>query len=186
MRPTVFLDRDGVLNQKMPEDDYVKRVEELRLLPGVPEAVRRLSDSGMRLIITTNQRGIARGRFTEADLHGIHERMLSALAPARIDAIYFCPHDAEQCDCRKPAVGLFRRARAEHPEIDLTASLVVGDSLADLQAAEAIGSRAILIARGARREELLQAASLRGLPVIAAAPSLLAAVPLILQPGDRR
>ena len=120
MRPeTFFLDRDGVINRQLP-DDYVKTWREFEFLPRAKEALRLLTEAGLRLVIVTNQRGIARGLMTEADLQDIHTRMLAELsdAGAQIAAIYCCPHDHGQCRCRKPQPGMLRQAQMDFPAID--------------------------------------------------------------------
>ena len=93
---TIFLDRDGTINRKRPEGDYVKTWEEFEFLPGALAGLRGMAENGARMICVTNQRGIARGRMTEAALEEIHRRMLEAVREAggRIDAVYYCPHEA--------------------------------------------------------------------------------------------
>ncbi|MGO8759161.1 MAG: D-glycero-alpha-D-manno-heptose-1,7-bisphosphate 7-phosphatase [Terracidiphilus sp.] len=144
---TVFLDRDGILNEKMPEGEYVTRWEEFHVLPGVPEALRRLNEAGLRAIVVSNQRGIARGLYTLAAVESIHaafERQLEA-AGARIDAFFVCPHDNGQCNCRKPLPGLFEQAVARFPEITAAASAMIGDSLADIEFGRRLGIATIFI-----------------------------------------
>jgi D-glycero-D-manno-heptose 1,7-bisphosphate phosphatase len=145
--PTVFLDRDGVINRKPASDDYVKSWDEFEFLPGVLEAIATLHRHGFRIIVVTNQRGIALGRFTEADLKVIHHRMVEVISRpgGSIDAIYYCPHDYDCCDCRKPQGGLFFRAQQDYPDISFSESTMIGDSLTDMQAAERIGCRKILV-----------------------------------------
>ena len=106
---TVFLDRDGVLNEKMPEGQYVTSPEEFHLLPGVAEAIGRLNCAGLRVILVSNQRGIALGLYTAADVDAIHAGLQTVLENhgAQLDGIYYCPHDKSQCNCRKPMPGLF-------------------------------------------------------------------------------
>ena len=128
----VFLDRDGVVNRKAPEGSYVTSVAEFELLPGVPEAIARLREAGLPVVVVTNQRGIARGRMTEADLTAIH-----ALLPP-VDAVYFCPHEGG-CACRKPGTAMFEWA-ARDLGVALDASAVVGDRASDMLAAERIGA----------------------------------------------
>jgi D-glycero-D-manno-heptose 1,7-bisphosphate phosphatase len=154
---TVFLDRDGVINRKLPEDHYVRSWSEFEFLPGTLEALKILAGVFARIVVITNQRGIARGLMTMADLEAIHVRMLDDIAAAggRIDSIYVCPHDREECDCRKPLPGLFLQARREHPEIRFTESVMVGDSISDLLPAFGLGIRAELVATGSRRAEIL-------------------------------
>jgi D-glycero-D-manno-heptose 1,7-bisphosphate phosphatase len=137
-----FLDRDGTINEKAPEGDYIKRPAEVVLLPGVAEAVRRLNDAGIWVIVVTNQRGIALGRMTERDLEAVHAELsaqLEAAAGARIDAFFHCPHDVGECDCRKPETGMFRQARERFPWIDLASSVVIGDSPSDVAAGRTLG-----------------------------------------------
>ncbi len=114
---TVFLDRDGILNEKMPEHRYVTRWEEFRVLPGVPEALRRLNEAGLRVVVVSNQRGIAKGLYTAADLDAMHAKFQSLLAleGAHIDAFFICPHETDECNCRKPLPGLFEQAVARFP-----------------------------------------------------------------------
>lgn len=147
---TAFVDRDGTINEKAPEGDYVKSWEEFRFLPGAPEALRALSEAGLKVVVVTNQRGIALGRMTEADLADIHARMLERLEAggARIDAIYHCPHEEGACDCRKPRTGMFERARSELPDVDFSRSVTIGDSERDMGAGRAVGSRLVRIGAG--------------------------------------
>jgi D-glycero-D-manno-heptose 1,7-bisphosphate phosphatase len=145
-----FLDRDGTINEKAPEGDYIKSPAELRVLPGSAEAIRRLNDAGIRVIVVTNQRGIALGRMTQSDLAAVHEgltQLLDEATGAYIDAFFFCPHDIGECDCRKPETGMFRQALAEFPGIDLDASAVIGDSESDVEAGRRMGLTAVQIGR---------------------------------------
>jgi D-glycero-D-manno-heptose 1,7-bisphosphate phosphatase len=132
---TVFLDRDGVLNEKMPEGQWVTRWADFHVLPGVPEAIAKLNQAGLRVIVVSNQRGIALGRFSSADVESIHtafQRLLKTHG-AHVDAFYFCPHDRLECNCRKPLPGMFEQARGEFPEISATTSAMLGDSLPDVE-----------------------------------------------------
>ena len=141
-----FLDRDGTINLKAPEGEYVTYVSELALLPGAAEAIRRLNDARILVIVVTNQRGIALGRMSEQDLAEIHaelEARLDAAAGARIDAFFHCPHDLNKCSCRKPATGMFIAARVRFPGIDFSASVTVGDSASDVEAGRALGMRTL-------------------------------------------
>ena len=144
---TIFLDRDGTINRKRPEGDYVKTWEEFEFLPGALAGLRRMAESGAQMICVTNQRGIARNRMTEAALGEIHRRMMDVIREAggRIDAVYYCPHEAGQCNCRKPLTGLFERARLDFPEINFTDSLVVGDAISDMAAASRLGCGSVLV-----------------------------------------
>lgn len=132
---TVFLDRDGVINCKLPEGRYVSSWQHFQLLPGVAKAIARLNRARLRTVVVTNQRGIALGLYTAADVNNIHGRLQLALAEsdAHIDGFYFCPHDKAECNCRKPLPGLFEQARSEFPDIDPGASVIIGDSLSDVE-----------------------------------------------------
>lgn len=144
---TVFLDRDGVLNEKMPEGAYVTRWQEFHVLPGVPEALARLRAAGLRLIVVSNQRGIARGLYSADDVEAIHARFQQLLEPAgaRIDAFFICPHEKGACNCRKPLPGLFEQASARFPGIAAATGAMIGDSLSDMEFARALGMPALLI-----------------------------------------
>lgn len=141
---TIFLDRDGVINRKR-DDDYVKNWSEFEFLPGAKEALKILTEKNYRLIIVTNQRGVARGWMSEADVQEVHTRMLAELTPARIAAIYYCPHDKDQCDCRKPKTGMFLEAQRDFPDINFAESIFIGDSISDMQAGAKVGCRLIFI-----------------------------------------
>ena len=172
-RPAIFLDRDGVINRKRPEGDYVRSWGEFEFLPGVLDALAAMAQTPARIIVVTNQRGIARGRLTEADLAEIHARMVAAIGAhgGRIDAIYYCPHEGG-CDCRKPRTGLFEQALRDFPDTDLANSVVIGDSLSDMEAAARVGCRAMLIAEGERRLETLRDAAGQGVVIEACMRSL--------------
>jgi D-glycero-D-manno-heptose 1,7-bisphosphate phosphatase len=143
----VFLDRDGVLNQKPSEGQYIGRWSNFHWLPGVENAIAALNRSGRRVVVVSNQRGIALGHYTGADVETLHDQLQRHLAlhGARIDAFYFCPHDVGECDCRKPKTGLFRRAFLDFPEASAQNSLVIGDSLSDIQAARNLDMPSIFI-----------------------------------------
>jgi len=144
---TVFLDRDGVLNRKLPEDRYVTSWSEFHPLPGVPQAIARLNQAGLRVIVVSNQRGIARGLYTSNDVRKVHAELQSWLQSqgAHIGAFYFCPHNKQQCNCRKPLPGLFHQAVAEFPEIAAASSIMIGDSLSDIQFGHRLGMRTIFL-----------------------------------------
>ncbi len=144
---TVFLDRDGVVNEKMPEGRYVTRQSEFHLLPGVAEAISRLNQAGHRVILVSNQRGVALGLYTTADVDAIHAWLRDSLASdgARIDGIYYCPHEKGVCDCRKPLPGLFQRAVVDFPDIDANTSVMIGDSLSDIEFGRGLGMACIFI-----------------------------------------
>jgi D-glycero-D-manno-heptose 1,7-bisphosphate phosphatase len=165
---TVFLDRDGILNEKMPEGQYVTRWEEFHVLPGVSEAVARLNQAELRVIVVSNQRGIARGLYTAANVDSIHaafQRQL-ARAGAHIDAFFICPHDRGECNCRKPLPGLFEQAVARFPEITGVTSVMVGDSLSDIDFGRRLGMATIFVnvdpqRRSPHAEEAAKLADLR-------------------------
>lgn len=142
MTRTVFLDRDGTINVKAPEGEYVTSVADFRYLPGAEEAVRLLDGAGYRVIVVTNQRGIALGRMTAGDVEQIHERLRADLP---IAAVYVCPHERGACDCRKPQIGLFRQAQADHPDIDLPCEVLIGDADSDMEAGRRLGCRTIRV-----------------------------------------
>lgn len=148
---TLFLDRDGVINKKI-ENDYVRSWDQFEFLPGVLDALNKLSKIFGRIIIVTNQRGIGKGLMTEDDLHEIHEKMLQLIRQhgGRIDAIYYCPHDyeKEECDCRKPKPGLALQAKRDFPEINFEKSVMVGDSESDIVFARNLGMVAVGISQG--------------------------------------
>lgn len=138
---TVFLDRDGVINRKMPEGQYVTCWDQFQLLPRAVEAIALLNRYGFRVIVVSNQRGIALGIYTAQDVLAIHAKLQKLLEAegAHIDGFYFCPHDKGQCNCRKPGPGLFEQARAEFPQISAARSIMIGDSLSDMAFGHALG-----------------------------------------------
>lgn len=140
-RPTVILDRDGVLNERPPRAEYVRRPEEFRWLPGAREALRSLREAGYRVIVVSNQAGVARGAMTGADLAAVTKLMTdeAAAAGGRIDAVYHCTHDWDEgCECRKPRPGMLFAAQRDH-HLDLTRTVFVGDDERDGEAARAAG-----------------------------------------------
>jgi histidinol-phosphate phosphatase family protein len=163
VRPAVFVDRDGVINRRLP-GDYVRSWDQFRFLPGARAGLRLLREAGYLLVIITNQRGIGRGLMSEADLAEVHRRLQLALARsgAGVDAILHCPHDlGDRCGCRKPQPGMIDRAFGMFP-IDRSRSWVVGDSDSDIAAGRAAGLPGILVTpRGAPRPQgVLTAGSL--------------------------
>jgi D-glycero-D-manno-heptose 1,7-bisphosphate phosphatase len=148
MHRAIFVDRDGTININRP--DHVKTWDEFVFLPNALSALRKLAARDWLVIVTTNQAAIARGQTQEETVRDIHARMTQAVASAggRIDAVYFCPHHPdEQCDCRKPRTGLYVQA-ARQFDIDLSQSIVIGDAVADIEAAQAIGAIPILVLTG--------------------------------------
>jgi D-glycero-D-manno-heptose 1,7-bisphosphate phosphatase len=143
----VFLDRDGVINRKLPEGQYVTRWEDFEMLPGVAAAIATLNRSGRKVIVATNQRGIALGLMTEADLSLIHERLRGELGRqgAILDAIYYCPHGREECNCRKPQTGMIESAFQDFPGATPENSVFIGDSLADMECGNRAGMATIFV-----------------------------------------
>ena len=143
----VFLDRDGVTNRKLPEGQFVRCWRDFEFLPGAESAIAALNRSGRHIIVISNQRGIALGLYTCADVETLHMKLQERMAEhdAHIDAFYYCPHDRNQCDCRKPKTGLFEQAFRDFPEASALNSIVIGDSITDIQAARTLGLLAIFI-----------------------------------------
>jgi D-glycero-D-manno-heptose 1,7-bisphosphate phosphatase len=143
MNRAVFLDRDGVINRKPLEGEYVTRWEEIEILPGVAKAITLLNRANFKVIVVTNQRCIAKALVTRVEVESIHDRMCHALedAGATIDAVYYCPHEKQPpCTCRKPAPGMLLLAARQH-EIDLTESWMIGDSEIDIAAGRSAGCK---------------------------------------------
>lgn len=145
-RPAVFLDRDGTL---IRDFHFIAKPEQVELLAGVGDAVRRLNDAGLPVIVVTNQSGIARGYFNESDYERVQARTEDLLAQkgARIDGSFMCPHHPDftgPCDCRKPGTLLFRLA-AEALDLDTSRSWYIGDKLRDVLPARDLGGRGILV-----------------------------------------
>ncbi len=156
MTTTVFLDRDGVINEKPVDGMYVTSWHEFKFLPGAAEAIRMLNQAGAQVIVVTNQRGVALGIMTDEDVREIHREMLEDLhgAGARLDAVYFCPHAEGSCDCRKPGIGLFLKAKTDFPDIVFEDAFVIGDSDRDMDAGRRLGTRLIRIGRSVVPDEL--------------------------------
>jgi|SRR5437016_1912269 len=147
MSRAAFLDRDGVINRKPPEGQYVTHWEEMHFLPDVARAIALLNRADFRVIVVTNQRCAAKGLVSVAALEAIHQRMCAELAAsgAKIDEIYYCPHEKHPpCSCRKPAAGMLLAAARAH-NIDLTASSMIGDSEIDVEAGRNAGCRTALV-----------------------------------------
>jgi D-glycero-D-manno-heptose 1,7-bisphosphate phosphatase len=143
----VFLDRDGIINRKAPEGEYIGAWGDFHLLPGAEAAIAALNRSGRRVIVVTNQRGVALGRYTSEAVERLHAQLQEHLGlhGAHIDAFYFCPHDKDECDCRKPGTGMFEQAYRDFPEATRANSLVVGDSWPDIEAARRLDVPAIFV-----------------------------------------
>ena len=174
----IILDRDGVINQD--SDDYIKSVDEFIPLPGSLEAIARLSQAGYRVAVATNQSGIARGFYDVATLNAMHDKLRRLLGAVggEIEMITFCPHGPnDSCDCRKPAPGMYREI-AKRMDISLENVPIVGDSLRDLQAAQTVGARPILVRTGKGERTLAKGIGLEGIPVYT---DLAAAVTALLE-----
>jgi D-glycero-D-manno-heptose 1,7-bisphosphate phosphatase len=144
-----LLDRDGTLNRKPPEGEYVTDVGELELLPGAAEAVGVLNRAGVGVAVVTNQRCIALGRLDDAGLERIHATLQARLADAgaRVDAFYHCPHEAGACTCRKPEPGLLAAAARDFGAAPAE-SVMIGDAASDVEAGRRFGARTVQLTRG--------------------------------------
>lgn len=153
-RAAVFLDRDGTINEQM---GYINHICRFQLLPGVAEAIKKLNDAGIPVVVISNQSGLARGYFPEELLAAVHEKMNTLLAAegAHVDGIYYCPHHPEakeerfrvNCNCRKPKPGLVSQA-SEEMDLDPETSYVVGDRWSDIKTAANCGATSILVRTG--------------------------------------
>lgn len=158
MYKTVFLDRDGTINEEV---NYLYRPEDLRLLPMAAEAIRLWNDHGFRVVVVTNQAGVARGYYQKSDVERLHQYMNQVLGEkgAHIDAFYYCPHHPEHgigpykitCRCRKPGTGMLEAADRDFP-VDKARSYMVGDKWLDTQAGARFGLRTALVGTGYGRE----------------------------------
>lgn len=151
-RRAVFLDRDGTIAE---ETGYVNHVSRFSVFPFAAAAIRRLNEAGIPVIVITNQSGVARGFFPEEMIHRVHEKMTTVLATggARVDGIYYCPHDSSvECECRKPNPGMPQRAAREH-NLELEGSFLVSDRFVDLDMGKKSGCRSILVMTGYGRGE---------------------------------
>jgi D,D-heptose 1,7-bisphosphate phosphatase len=155
----VFLDRDGTI---IVEINFVTKPDEVKLIPGAPEAIRLMKDLGYKIILCTNQSGIARGYFTESEFKAINQRMFDLLGDRGLfDGIYFCPHLEEAllpqyrmaCQCRKPKPGMFLKAAKDH-NLELSNSVFIGDTLRDIEPGRQCGGKTILVLTGHGEETL--------------------------------
>jgi len=154
MEKIIFLDRDGTINREV---NYLHRPEDLVFLPGVAEAMSMLKDAGFKLVVITNQAGVARGYYTCEDVEKLHHFMNGKLIPlgAGVDAFYYCPHHPvhgigiykRDCRCRKPGIGMFEMAEQDF-EIDKAHSYMIGDKLIDVEAGVTYGVAGILVGTG--------------------------------------
>lgn len=153
---TAFLDRDGTINESPPEGDYLSDPDRVRLLPGAAEAIRLLNGLDIRVVVVTNQRGIALGTMSEDDLAEVNGRLSDLLSAERaaVDAILHCPHGIDACDCRKPNPGMFQRAAQEVTGVRLEGAAMIGDSALDVDAGLRLGLTTVRIGRTAQDEPL--------------------------------
>lgn len=148
----VFLDRDGTISEEM---GYANHLSRFIVFPYAAEAIRRLNNTGLPVIVVTNQSGVARGFFPESLIQQIHAKMKSELAAggAHVDGIYYCPHIRDDnCNCRKPLPGMLERAAAEH-NLELKGSVLVSDRYDDIAMAHTVGCQGILVLSGYGRGE---------------------------------
>lgn len=161
----VILDRDGVINQD--SDDFIKTVEEFIPIPGSLDAMARLTKAGYKIAVATNQSGIGRGLYSVETLHAMHDKLNKLLAEkgGKIEAIFYCPHSPEDdCLCRKPRPGLMHQI-AERFQIDLNGVPIIGDSLRDLQAGQAVGCFPVLVKTGKGLRTIKKAEGLEGVVI---------------------
>ena len=145
----VFIDRDGTI---MEDTDYCSDPNDVRIFPGVPEALRRLKSRGFKLIIITNQSGIGRGLFTLDQYRAVESEVLRQLGDGLVDATYYCPDaPGRHSECRKPEPGMVVKATRDH-QIDLSRSFLIGDKEIDVECAHNAGVRAIRVRKGIQRE----------------------------------
>ena len=151
-KTVIFLDRDGVINKKMPPHTYVTRWDQFEFLPGVFEAVKHCNDRDAKVFIVTNQAGISKGIITLSDMDKLHRRMEEIFKRngARIDGVFVCPHkDENRCKCRKPLTGLFTQAeermKKEALAVDKGKSWMIGDDVTDILAGKTYGINTVLV-----------------------------------------
>lgn len=153
LRPTIFLDRDGVVIENRAE--YVRSWGDVAFIPGALASLVDMAESDFAIVIVSNQAAVGKRLVSVEVVEAINERIRAEImrAGGRVDAIYFCPHtDADNCECRKPKPGLLLRAAREHG-LDLSRSWMIGDALTDLQAGETAGARSLLVLTGRGEEQ---------------------------------
>jgi len=161
----IIMDRDGVINQDSPE--YIRSPKEWIPIPHSLNAITRLNKAGHQVIVVTNQSGVGRGYYSLETLEKIHQKMRDELAAigGRIDGLYFCPHTPEDhCECRKPKPGMLLEA-AQDFNADLKQAYFIGDSIRDIQAAQAVGCLPVLVKTGNGEKTLAANRTLRNVPV---------------------
>lgn len=186
----VFLDRDGTICEEV---GYLSSVEQMRLIPRSAEAVRLLNQKGYKVVVITNQAGVARGFFPESVLETLHAEMVRQLweKGAHLDGIYYCPHHPsdgfppyrQECNCRKPATGLLERAAADL-NLDLLSGYMIGDHFSDVECGQRVGAETVLLLTGHGKEALAKRESwLR--PPSFIAPDLYEAVLWVLGKSEK-
>jgi len=142
----VFLDRDGVINKRAKKHEYIFKWEAFEFLENVPEAIRLLNNAEYKVIVISNQRGIARGIMTKGEVEELHKKVNESLNKegANIDCFFYCPHEIGECNCRKPDIGLFLEAESLY-EIDKSLSYMVGDSESDIVAGINFGVKTVFV-----------------------------------------
>jgi D-glycero-D-manno-heptose 1,7-bisphosphate phosphatase len=163
-RPAIFLDRDGVINENRA--DYVKSWSEAEFLPGVFDALRRLAQANLAIVLITNQSAVGRGIISHEEAIQINQRVVETIRAqgGRVDGTYLCPHHPdENCACRKPRPGLLLQA-ADELDLDLGRSYFIGDAVTDMQAADAAGVKGILVLTGRGQEQVSRASLEDSLP----------------------
>lgn len=182
LKPAVFLDRDGTV---ILDAHYLSSPKEIEFLPGAIEGIKKLNEAGWRVIIISNQSGVARGIISEDILQTIDKTMHKLLLAqgAHLDGTYYCPHHPEHgvypykedCDCRKPSPGMLKQAAREH-QLDLSRSFMIGDKPSDIEAGENAGTKTILVLTGLGEESKKKLRK----PADFIAPDLLAAADWLL------
>lgn len=152
---TLFLDRDGVINEKL-DNDYVKNIDEFKFIKGAKEAIAYFNSLFNRTVIVTNQQGIGKGIMTEDDLQVVHDFMQTEIEQVggKLDNIYYCPKlAAENASCRKPNTGMAEWAKKDFPEIDFSKSMMVGDSLTDIEMGKRLGMKTVYLVNDGNNPE---------------------------------
>lgn len=155
MRPVVFLDRDGTLNEEI---GYIRELSFLTLIAGAAESVKKLNKANIASILVSNQTGAARGYYGEEHIQKLNDRLLELLKEkgAFLDGVYYCPHLetanvkplAIKCDCRKPAPGMVHQAYKDYPDLDKNKAYVIGDKASDIELAKNCGAKGVLVRTG--------------------------------------
>ena len=177
--PAIFLDRDGVIIEN--QADYVKSWNEVKILPGALESLRRLAKTAYRIIIVTNQSAVGRRIITFEQAQGVNQAVIEMIEASggRVDASYMCPHQPdEKCSCRKPAPGMLNQAK-DDLNIIFKDSFLVGDAATDIQAAQAVDVQGILVQTGRGADQLSEMEKM-GVSEFLVATDLTGAVDIIL------